>query len=396
VALALSGLAIWDGVSDTLQPGPRVLRTEGASIAALGGPERLRGLGSDVEQLDLTGAVALPGLCDAHVHLSLDPARREAAQDASSDPLDAMAARARQMLEAGITSARDLGGPEFRALELRDAIARGDVLGPRLLCAGQPVTSPRGHCWFWGGEARGLDEIRAVVRRQVERGADCIKVMATGGVLTSGTKPGEAQFESLELETLVAEARAHGRSVAAHCHGTEGIARAARARVRTIEHCSFAGADGFGSAPDAGVVAAIAASGAWVSPTVNTGFARFFAEDGVPKPFAARMGEVYGQLRRAGVPFVASTDAGIPGVAHHRLPESLAVFAKIAGIRPVDALRAATSEAARALELERVTGRLAPGLAADVLVVDGNPLEDLAALTRPRLVIARGRVVYRA
>ena len=387
MALALAGVRVWDGASDTLRPGRETLSVVGERLVA--GPV-------DGERIELDGAVALPGLCDAHVHLSLDPARREVAQDASADGLDAMAARARQMVEAGITSARDLGGPEWRALELRDRIARGELAGPRLLCAGQPLTSPRGHCWYWGGEGQGADELRAVVRRQVEHGADCIKVMATGGVLTRGTSPAIPQFGQDELDAAVAEARRLGRHTAAHCHGTEGILRAARAGVRTIEHCSFAGEEGFGGALDLEVVGEIARAGAWVSPTVNTGFARFFAEDGTPGKFATRMGEVYTQLRRAGVPFVASTDSGIPNVAHHRLPEALALFARLAELRPVEALRAATSDAALALGLERTTGRIAPGLAADLLVVDGDPLEDLGALLRPVLVVARGRIAFRA
>ncbi len=388
MALALAGLRIWDGVSDELRPGLETLHVAGERIAG--------GASSDEERSEFSGAVAIPGLCDAHVHIALDPARREALQDASSDPLDAMAARASAMLAAGITTARDLGGPEFGALELRDRITRGEILGPRLLCAGQPLTSPRGHCWFWGGEARGADEMRAVVRRQVERGADWIKVMATGGILTKGTTPASSQFDQSELDAAVAEARALGRHTAAHCHGTEGISRAARAGVRTIEHCSFANADGFGGAPDADVIADVARSGAWVSPTVNTGFARFFAKADEVGKFASRMTEVYTRLRGAGVRFIASTDAGIPGVAHHRLPEALPIFARLAELRPVETLRTATSEAARALGLEHETGRLTPGLAADILVVDGNPLEDLGALLRPILVVARGRVVFRA
>jgi imidazolonepropionase-like amidohydrolase len=390
VALALTGVRLWDGASEALRPGLVTLRIEDQRIAGVGDAPELE---RDAERIDLRGAVALPGLCDAHVHLTLDPARREAVQDASGDPLETMAVRARAMVAAGITTARDLGGPEFRALELRDRIASGELVGPRLLCAGQPLTSPQGHCWFWGGEANGAGELRAVVRRQVERGADWIKVMATGGVLTRGTTPAQSQFEEAELAAAVAEARAHGRHVAAHCHGTEGIGRAARAGVRTIEHCSFASEDGFGGAQDASVMTDVVRSGAWISPTVNTGFARFFAEDGSPGKFATRMNQVYTQLRRAGAPFIASTDAGIPGIAHHRLPEALPLFARLAELRPVEALRTATSEAARALGLEAETGRLAAGLAADVLVVDGNPLEDLGALMRPILVLARGRLV---
>jgi imidazolonepropionase-like amidohydrolase len=235
-----------------------------------------------------------------------------------------------------------------------------------------------------------------VVRRQVAAGADWIKVMATGGVLTKGTTPATSQFEQDELDAAVAEARAHGRHTAAHCHGTEGILRAARAGVRTIEHCSFASDSGFGAAPDPEVIAEVARAGAWVSPTVNTGFGRFFDERGEPSKFATRMGEVYVGLRGAGARFIASTDAGIPNVAHHRLPEALGIFARLARLTPLETLRSATSEAALALGLERETGRLVPGLAADVLVVDGNPLEDLRALLRPVLVLARGEIAFRA
>ena len=384
--LELSGLRLWDGVSDSLRPG---------SLFVSGGRLVERGA-AELERIELAGMVALPGLCDAHVHLALDPERREAAQDGTSDSAETMAARARGMVEAGITTARDLGGPAFGALALRDRIARGESLGPRLLCAGQPLTSPKGHCWYWGGEARGPDELRAVVRRQVAAGADWIKVMATGGVLTKGTTPAASQFEQEELDAAVAEARAHGRPTAAHCHGTEGILRAARAGVRTIEHCSFASESGFGAGPDPEVIAEVARAGAWVSPTVNTGFGRFFDEHGEPSKFATRMGEVYAGLRGAGARFVASTDAGIPNVAHHRLPVALPIFARLARLTPVETLRTATSEAAQALGLERETGRLTPGLAADVLVVDGNPLEDLGALLRPVLVLARGSVAFRA
>ncbi|MEX2207461.1 MAG: amidohydrolase family protein [Myxococcota bacterium] len=395
MALALSGLRIWKTASDALEPGRATLRIAGERILAIGpgiDPD------PDGEVIALDGATALPGLIDAHVHMTLDPEIRTPAEQLAVAPdalFAAMAARARAMLEAGITSARDLGGGAWRELELRDRIADFSTPGPRLLCAGQPVTSPKGHCWFWGGEARGEDEVRGVVRRQVARGADLIKVMATGGVLTAGTKPSDPQFEQHELDAIVAEARAHGRHTAAHCHGTSGIERAALAGARTIEHCSFATDDGFGSAPTPELVALLASAGSYVSPTVNTGFARFFAEDGSPGKFATRMGEAYTRLRRAGVPFIASTDAGIPNVAHHRLPEALAVFARLAGLRPVEALRAATSECARALGLEGVTGELRAGMCADVLVVDGNPLEDLSALLRPILVVARGRVVRR-
>jgi len=405
--LALTGARLWDGLGDRLSHAPVTVRIEAGRIAALQpGPGEAATRGARVLELD--GAVLMPGLIDAHVHLGLDPALRSPREQLAL-PRErrraAMAARASAMLRAGITTARDLGWGDGLDLALRDDIAAGRTPGPRLLCAAQPVTSPGGHCHFWGGEARGPAGVEAVVRRQLARGADWIKVMATGGVFTRRSRPGAPQLRSDELRAAVEAAAAGGRWVAAHCHGTEGVRRAAAAGVRTVEHCSFAGDGGFGADLDAAVVELLgerARAGAlWVSPTVNAGWGRHLppgapgateASRG-PTAFGLRMVRVLRTLRGAGVPLVASTDAGIPGVEAWRLPEALAVLADLAGMRPVEALRAATSEAARALEIGDETGALAVGRAADLLAVDGDPLADLGCLRRPRLVVARGRVV---
>jgi imidazolonepropionase-like amidohydrolase len=388
--LAITGVRVWDGEAQERSSAPLTIRVEGQRIAAIGAAPELQ---AGAEVLSFEGATALPGLTDAHVHFSIDP-QIHAQADQGKVPFEQrerdMEARALAMVRAGITTARDLGGGSWRELALRDRIAAGDIPGPRVVCAGQPLTSARGHCWFWGGEATGGEEIRAVISRQVERAADWIKVMATGGVTTKGTSPGTPQFETAELAFAVAEAGLHGRPVAAHCHGTEGIRRAAEAGVRTIEHCSFVGGEGFGSGLDREVVKSIAARGAWVSPTVNAGWKRFLDPEGKQAAFGTRMSEVLQGLRSEGVRLIASTDAGIPRVEHHHLPEALAVFAALAKLSNVDALRSATSESARALGMEDVTGALRPGLEADVLVVDGDPLSDLAVLQKPLLVLARG------
>ena len=387
--IALVGVSVWDGIGEAAEPRPQTIRIEGERIVAIGSePELAR----SARVVRLEGASALPGLIDAHVHMTLDPA--------IARPLDqlavpretveaAMRERALAMLRAGITTARDLGGGAWLEVEFRDRVARGETPGPRLLCAGQPITSPGGHCHFWGGEAGTPDELRSVLRRQVEHRVDWIKVMATGGVLTKGTNVERAQFDVPELAAVVAEARAHGRSVAAHCHGTQGIRNAASARVATVEHCSFAGERGFGTALDREVADHIAAAGAWISPTVNLGWGR---RDRSRGRFAERMSAVFTTLREAGCRFIASTDAGIPNVQHHRLAEGLEAFAALAGLSNAEVLRAATSDAARALGLGDVTGALRPGLAADVLVARDDPFADLSALRAPRLVVARGRL----
>jgi imidazolonepropionase-like amidohydrolase len=325
------------------------------------------------------------------VHLSLDPhATAAPVQQAKDDALRAaMSARAAAMLRAGITTARDLGGGTFLELELRDRIHAGALQGPRLLCAGQPITSPRGHCWFWGGEAEDLSHAQTVLERQVARGVDLIKVMATGGNLTPGSNPVEAQFDATTLEAIVALAARHDRCVAAHCHGTAGIRHAAHARVTTIEHCSWRGTAGTATDFDPQAAETLAARGVWVSPTLNSGWRRYLGQE-----LERRMRENYARMRSAGVRLIASTDAGIPQVPHTDLPHALPTFAHFAGLSPVETLRAATSDCAAALGMGASIGVLAPGYVADLVLVEGDPLADLDTLARPAAVIKGGTFVH--
>lgn len=396
----LEHVRVWDGLAEGLRPRVARIGIVGGAIETV--EDQPEGSASsrpsnplaEEDRIELRGCTAIPGLIDAHVHLTLDPAIRLPVDQLAVEPATlegAMEVRAGEMLAAGITTARDLGGGRWQELALAARIEAGEVAGPRLLCAGQPVTSKGGHCHFWGGEVSGPPEIREVVGRQVDHGAHWIKVMATGGVITRGTQPMRPQFSQFELETVVREAASRDRHVAAHCHGTAGIRSAAYAGVRTIEHCSFAGAAGFGSDFQPGVVEALASASAWVSPTINAGWARFLEHEGRPSAFLERMRRCLSTLVRAGVPLVASTDAGIPGVAHHKLPQALQVVPAFTGLRPVEVLRSATSSCADALSLADC-GRLLPGMRADLLVLEGDPLDDLSALERARLVVSRGRV----
>jgi imidazolonepropionase-like amidohydrolase len=388
----LVGARIWDGVAADYLDADALAVADGR-IAALGRADRLARIG---EAIDASGLTVTPGLIDCHVHLCLDPTifdPQAQSRGTDAEELAAMAARAESMLRAGITTARDLGGGRFLELALRDAIARGEALGPRLLCAGQPVTSPRGHCHFWGGEAADVDAARAVIDRQRERGVDLIKVIATGGNLTRGSKPREAQYDDATLAAIVAYARELGYRIASHCHGTAGIRASAAACVTTIEHCTWLGENGSGSDYDPEAAAALAANGIWVSPTINTGWRRFIEAGDARGP---RIGANFAAMRAAGVRLIASTDAGIPNVPHADLPRALPLFARYAGLTPVESLRAATADAAAALGIGEETGTLAVGHAADLIVVEGDPLADLACLAAPRAVIGCGRWAHRA
>jgi len=398
--IAIRGAYVWDGRAESRLAHRSTLRIEDGRIQAIVPEDQVGSIEPDVEVFHYESPVTVvPGLIDCHVHITLDPTliNPSAQFEVPRERVWAgMQQRALAMVQAGITTARDLGAGDWLEIALRDRIAAGDLPGPRLLCVGQPLTAPQGHCHFWGGEARGSDEVRAVIERQVAHGADWIKVMATGGVFTKGTDVKKPQYDEQELAQIVSYAAEHGRSVAAHCHGAAGIHNAFASGIRTVEHCSFAGNDGFGEDFDPAFVPSMVRESVWVSPTVNAGWKRREEKDGEPTKFWKRMSTCLQAMREGGVKLVASTDAGIPGVQHHQLPEALQVFQRYAGLSCVEALRSATSEAATALGIAGETGAVEPGLAADLMVVDGDPTEDLAALQRPQLVLARGRVAFLA
>ena len=379
----LTALNIWDGKAhvdaDTLQ-----LRD--GRIVFVG---ELADAAPDPAAINCGGLTAVPGLIDAHVHLELNPDEKDPPAKTLPSVAPLMVERAAAMARAGITTARDLGGGAWLELGLRDEIAAGKHVGRRLICAGQPITSIQGHCHFWGGEAEDLAAAKTVLQRQVEAGVDLIKVMATGGRLTRGSMPTDAQFPRETLEAIVALAHDHKLPVAAHCHGTEGIHHAACAGVDTIEHCSWVGEEGWASDYQADIAKIILDNGIWVSPTVNKGWQRML--DSSTGKVLGRVRAAYASMLDMGIPMVASTDAGIPGVYHADLPHALVVFAKIAELTNEQALRSATSDAALALGIDAETGRLEEGMSADVLVVDGNPLDDLNAVTRPVHVYCAGR-----
>jgi imidazolonepropionase-like amidohydrolase len=381
-ATTLTHLIIWDG-DKTVDAD--AIRFEQGVITAIGGSAELS---DGARTIGCPGGTAIPGLIDAHVHLVLNPDEtRPPAADAVPDPA-AMRERAASMVAAGITTARDLGGGHWLELELREDIARGAARGPRLLCSGQPITSPAGHCHFWGGEAADATAAINVLNRQVEHGADLIKIMATGGRMTSGSDPLLAQFDAPTLRRIVEAASDAGLPVAAHCHGTPGIDAAAAAGVSTIEHCSWAGPGGWADNYDAEVAARIAVAGIRVSPTINCGWQRM-----IGNATGKRVHAALERMLNLGIELIASTDAGIPGVYHRDLPRALGVFAELAGLDCESTLRCATSASADGLGISARTGRLAAGLAADIVVLDGNPLNSLSALTQPIGIWARGEPV---
>jgi imidazolonepropionase-like amidohydrolase len=335
---------------------------------------------------DYPGATIMPGLIDSHVHLAFDGGPNPSARmrsETDEQQLVLMLHSARNLLGVGVTTARDLGARAYLDVVVRDAVAAGLARGPRMVVAARPITVTGGHCWFMGGEADSDDELRRMVRTHHKRGADLIKVMSTGGFMTTGSAPWYAQFTRAQLAVVVEEAGRVDKPVAAHAHGIEGIRRAVEAGVTTLEHCSFV-TETNERRFDEPLAARIAERGIFVCPTIN-----------VNAPYVAELtgivvGEHLKAMHEMGVRLIAGTDAGIDNTPHHQYVGGLEYLVTL-GFRPADVLAMATTEAAAALGVDAITGRLAPGFDADVIVVDGDPSTDIAALGKLQRVIARGR-----
>ncbi|MCW7944394.1 amidohydrolase [Streptomyces hygroscopicus] len=360
-------------------------------VAAVGTAAELDvSVDAQVPRLSCPGATVMPGMTDCHVHLAFDegPDIISAVLDAGPGELStAMAARAQRMLAAGVTTVRDLGDRDGLTVALRASIGSGTIAGPRIVAATTPLTSPGGHCGFLGGEVATDDEIRVRIARNAAAGADLIKVMASGGALTpGGPRMWEPQFTFAQLRLIVQEAAHHGLDVAAHAHGTETISQCVDAGVRTIEHCSWRTAEGI--VYDPAVTARIVDNDVAICRCISGDWQLFLKQMGPER--AQAMVEVTQEMRGAGVRFIAGTDAGVPGARFGDYVGMLEFFASL-GFGNTEILNMATVDAARALGLAD-TGVVAPGMRADLIVIDGNPLADLGALRRIRHVFAAGRL----
>jgi imidazolonepropionase-like amidohydrolase len=347
--------------------------------------------------LDLGGLTLLPGLINCHVHLCLagdaDPSRTLSDESYAATVVNAVVC-ARRTVEAGVTTVRDLGGREYAEIAVRDAVRAGLIPGPRILCAGRAVCITGGHGWrMLGRQADGPDDLRRAVREQLRAGADVIKLIATGGVMTPGVDPRAAQLTLEELRAGVDEAHRARRRAAAHAMADEGIAWCLDAGIDTIEHGVFL---------TEALAARMATQGAALVATliaphaiVEGGLAAGIPEFAVNKSLALRERhlESFRLALRAGVTIAAGTDSGTPLNPHGTIVPELALMVG-AGMAPLQALRAATSVAAQVLGIAADTGSIAPGLAADLIAVDGDPATDIKALDAIRVVIADGRTVF--
>ncbi|MDP4503779.1 amidohydrolase family protein [Nonomuraea turcica] len=338
--------------------------------------------------IDLGDVTLLPGLIDCHVHLAFDAGLDVLGTLEHPGLADRMRAAARQHLAAGVTTVRDLGDRDYLALGLGLGLD-----GPEILSAGPPITTPKGHCWFLGGEAAGDQGVREAVRERAARGVHVIKMMVTGGEMTAGTHSHLLQYGPAELKAAADEAHAHGLPITGHAHCAEGVAQALEAGFDSIEHCGFFTEDSF--EVDYGLIARLAAADIVVSLTAGI----------VPSPMPpppriqqrmAGMAEALRAFYAAGVDFVIGTDAGIgPPKPHGLVPYGAEMLVE-QGYAAIDVLRSITSVAARACRVDERKGMIAPGFDADLLAVAGDPLADITALRRPLAVYRMGRLATRA
>jgi imidazolonepropionase-like amidohydrolase len=379
-------------------------------IAGFAGPDldEARQRGAKVQEVNLRESYVLPGLIDCHVHLTTEWDAGRLLRNATENDCDATVrgvAYCRRTVEAGFTTVRDLGASGEGIFALRAGIERGDIVGPRIVAAGKGVSITGGHADptngyrsdVWGtpgievGVADGADECMKAVRQQIKRGADVIKITATGGVLSISTAGLAQHFTDAELAGIVKAAHAMGRKVAAHAHGTDGINAALRAGVDSVEHASF---------QDAESLKLFKEKGSYYVPTLLAGHTTSKNADvpGYYMPMVAKkakqaapaMMASFRRAREAGVKIAFGTDSGVSPHGENAQEFSLMVEG---GMNPAEAIACATVRAADLLGLADQVGTVEAGKSADLIAVKGDPTKDVKELEKVGFVMRAGRVV---
>ncbi|MFN3387855.1 MAG: amidohydrolase family protein [Allosphingosinicella sp.] len=384
---------------------PVIVITDGriASVVGRGGARPL--IPEGATRIDLPGKTILPGLIDMHVHLDANPRYGGYSGLQFTDTFWTVQGvqNARDMLEAGFTTVRNVGSENYADVGYKQAIDEGLILGPRIVPAAHSLGATGGHCDqtylppSFGAKGKavgdGPQELRQRVREQRKYGAEVIKVCATGGVFSRNTEPGQQQLSEEELRAIADEAHQWGLKTAAHAHGAAGIKAAIRAGIDTIEHASLIDAEGIRLAKERGT---------WLAMDIfNTEYTQAEgAKNGVMEDNLRKDREIaqiqrdnFRAAHKAGVRMVYATDAG---VMPHALAGGQFRWMVEYGMTPMEAIQAATRNAAQALGRETDVGAIAVGRYGDLVAVDGDPLANVRVLEDVAVVIKSGAVVKRA
>jgi len=381
VQTLIVGATVFTGTGAVLDHGAVLL--DGSRIVRV---DREVARPADASIIEADGQFLMAGLIDAHSHLALPDVPERPEPHPDTPFLAARAARLK--LSAGVTTVRDVGGNNHVDLALRRAINRGDVLGPRMLAAGKPIAATGGHIWYWTREADGPDEVRKAVREQIKAGADLIKLMLSGGAANVGERPDRMQLKEDEIRAAVVEATESGRKVAAHALPSRAIQIAADAGVSSIEHGAFL---------DDAAIEALVRNGTYLVPTQAVYQRIADNVDGWSEEKTRASQAIVAQkvpaLRRAieaGVKIGIGTDSG-RHFPSNEIASELIVLSR-AGLEPEAALLAATRGNADLLGLSDEIGTIEVGKRADLVLLSGDPRQDLERLRAVRLVISDGRV----
>lgn len=391
-----------DVLSGKVVEEPVIVITDGRIVSVVGRGGARPVIPEGAARIDLSGRTILPGLIDMHVHLDSNPRYGGYTGLQFTDQFWTAqgVGNARDMLDAGFTTVRNVGSENYADVAYKQAIDEGLMEGPRIVPAAHSIGATGGHCdstylppsFEAKGKAvgDGPQELRTRVREQRKYGAEVIKVCATGGVFSRNTEPGQQQLSEAELRAIADEAHQWGLKVAAHAHGADGIKAAIRAGIDTIEHASLIDAEGIRLARERGT---------WLAMDIfNTEYTQAegkkngVLEDNLRKDreIAQIQRDNFRKAHAAGVKMVFATDAGV--MPHGTAGGQFRVMTEY-GMTPMEAIQSATRNAAQALGRERDVGAIAVGRHGDLIAVDGDPLADVRQLEDVDIVIKGGEVV---